>query len=219
MNHKCFDFKILVVNLKLSHKTPTRGMDKAKELFWVKCSLRILFTRGVKNTENKLPPLRLIHTERKRKVSLVFVVFFFCTFDSAFSRREWTLNAKRTAVDGAGSGGAHPRGTPRTVVELPVLVRPILVVVRRARRTREVHRVPLQPFCATYRVEKLDVWDKFTPGRKEKRRLKILWCLLIFSLIIFASASAFALRHSIHSERFYSFGMSYLNQWRCRIFF
>ena len=33
MNQKYFDFKIPVVILKLSHKIPTRGMDKAKELF------------------------------------------------------------------------------------------------------------------------------------------------------------------------------------------
>ena len=118
------------------HTAPEQGHGLQ---FWVECSLTIVFKRGVKNMENKLRP---IHTERKRKVSLVFVVFFFCTFNSAFSRCEWTLYGIRTAVDGAGSGGTHPRGTLRAVVELPVFVRPILVVVRRARSTREVHWVP-----------------------------------------------------------------------------
>ena len=87
-------------------------------------------------------------------MSLLLVFFFFCTFVSAFSWPKVTLNGIRTAVDGAGSGGAHPRGTLRTVVEVPVLVRPVLIVILRAGSTREVHRVPFQPFYTAYRAEK-----------------------------------------------------------------
>ena len=60
----------------------------------------------------------------------------------------------RTTVDGTGPMCAHPRGTPRTVVEVPVLVRHILEVILRAWGTREVHRAPLQPFHTTCNTHK-----------------------------------------------------------------
>ena len=63
------------------------------------------------------------------------------------------MNKVRTTVDGAGSVGTHPQGTVRTVVEVTILIRLVLVVILRTRSTREVHRVPFQPLRATYNIE------------------------------------------------------------------